>query len=90
MTERQFHDAVLRENAIPIELVRAELTGQKLTRDFKPSWRFYCFEGKDWIHLFTLSRYSGGAQVRVSPDGATTRPSPQPSHGVPGVESRAP
>ena len=26
MTNRQFHDAVLQENAIPIELVRASLT----------------------------------------------------------------
>ena len=39
MTERQFHDAVLRENAIPIEMIRASLTNQKLTRDFEPSWR---------------------------------------------------
>jgi uncharacterized protein (DUF885 family) len=27
MTERAFHDAVLRENAIPVELIRAALTG---------------------------------------------------------------
>jgi uncharacterized protein (DUF885 family) len=41
MTEAQFHDAVLRENAIPIEMIRASLTGQKLSRDFTSSWRFY-------------------------------------------------
>lgn len=41
MTNRQFHDAILQENAIPIEMIRASLTGTKLTRDFKPSWRFY-------------------------------------------------
>ncbi len=41
MTNRQFHDAVLKENAIPIELVRADLINQKLTRDFRPTWRFY-------------------------------------------------
>ncbi|HXE55444.1 MAG TPA: DUF885 family protein, partial [Tepidisphaeraceae bacterium] len=41
MTDRQFNDAVLRENAIPIEMIRADLTGQKLTRDFKTNWRFY-------------------------------------------------
>jgi len=41
MTNREFHDRVLYENSIPIELVRASLTGQKLTRDFKSSWRFY-------------------------------------------------
>jgi uncharacterized protein (DUF885 family) len=41
MTNRAFNDAVLKENRIPIELVRASLTKQKLTRDFKTSWRFY-------------------------------------------------
>jgi uncharacterized protein (DUF885 family) len=41
MTERDFHDAVLRENAIPIELIRASLTSQRLTRDFATQWRFY-------------------------------------------------
>lgn len=41
MTDKQFNDAVLRENTIPIEMIRADLTGQKLTRDFKSSWRFY-------------------------------------------------
>ena len=41
MTNRAFHDAVLKENRIPIEMVRASLTGQKLTRDFVSSWKFY-------------------------------------------------
>ncbi len=41
MTNRAFHDAILKENRIPIEMVRAILTKQKLTRDFKSSWRFY-------------------------------------------------
>jgi uncharacterized protein (DUF885 family) len=41
MTNRAFHDAILKENRIPIEMVRASLTQQKLTRDFKSSWRFY-------------------------------------------------
>jgi hypothetical protein len=40
MTNRAFHDFVLKENRIPIEMVRAALTKQKLTRDFKSSWRF--------------------------------------------------
>ncbi|HEV7398024.1 MAG TPA: DUF885 family protein [Pyrinomonadaceae bacterium] len=40
LTNRQFHDWVLKENRIPIEMVRAILTKQKLTRDFKTSWRF--------------------------------------------------
>jgi uncharacterized protein (DUF885 family) len=40
MTARQFNDAVLMENAIPIELIRASLQGEDLPRDWKPSWRF--------------------------------------------------
>src|SRR5712692_4049511 len=41
MTNRAFHDAVLRENRIPVEMIWASLTGQKLSRDFKPNWKFY-------------------------------------------------
>ncbi|HEY0426182.1 MAG TPA: DUF885 family protein [Pyrinomonadaceae bacterium] len=41
MTNRQFHDAILKEGPIPVEMVRAILTKQKLTKDFKPNWRFY-------------------------------------------------
>ncbi|MGH9949839.1 MAG: DUF885 family protein, partial [Pyrinomonadaceae bacterium] len=41
MTDRDFHDAILKEGAIPIEMVRAILTRQKLSRDQKPGWRFY-------------------------------------------------
>lgn len=40
MTPRAFHDAVLQENSIPIEMVRASLTHQPLTRDYKTQWRF--------------------------------------------------
>jgi len=40
MDYRTFHDAVLRENSIPIEMLRASLTGQELTRDFESTWRF--------------------------------------------------
>ena len=41
MTNREFHDAILKENSIPVEMVRASLTKQKLTRDFKSTWKFY-------------------------------------------------
>lgn len=41
MTNRAFHDRILRENSIPIELVRASLTGGALSRGFRSSWRFY-------------------------------------------------
>jgi hypothetical protein len=41
MTERAFHDAILQENSIPVELIRADLSGQPLTRNYKASWKFY-------------------------------------------------
>lgn len=41
MTIKEFHDAVLRENAMPVEMVRAILTNQQLPKNFKTSWRFY-------------------------------------------------
>jgi uncharacterized protein (DUF885 family) len=41
MTDRQFHDAILHENNMPIELLRADLENRSLTRDFKTNWKFY-------------------------------------------------
>lgn len=41
MTNKQFHDAILREGSIPVEMVRAILTKQPLKKDHKPSWRYY-------------------------------------------------
>jgi uncharacterized protein (DUF885 family) len=41
MSELAFHDAVLRENAIPIEMIRASLSEAELGRDFKAEWKFY-------------------------------------------------
>lgn len=41
MTNRTFHDAILKENRMPVEMLRAILTNQKLTRTFKSNWRFY-------------------------------------------------
>lgn len=41
MKQWEFHDAILRENSIPIELIRASLKEEKLERDFKSRWRFY-------------------------------------------------
>jgi uncharacterized protein (DUF885 family) len=40
MTDRAFHDTILKENHMPVEMVRAALTGQKLTRDYTPGWKF--------------------------------------------------
>ncbi len=41
MTNREFHDAILKENSIPIEMLRAKLIGQQLGRDHRSSWKFY-------------------------------------------------
>ncbi|HST23867.1 MAG TPA: DUF885 family protein, partial [Blastocatellia bacterium] len=41
MTNRAFHDFILKENRIPVEMVRALLTKQKLARDFSANWKFY-------------------------------------------------
>jgi uncharacterized protein (DUF885 family) len=41
MSERAFHDAILKENRMPIAMVRAALTGQPVTRDFRSDWKFY-------------------------------------------------
>ncbi len=41
MSYKQFHDAILHENAMPVEMVRAILTNQNLPRNFESSWKFY-------------------------------------------------
>jgi uncharacterized protein (DUF885 family) len=41
MTDRAFHDAVLQRGRMPVEMVRASLTPQPLTRDYRARWRFY-------------------------------------------------
>jgi len=41
MTYKQYHDAVLRENAMPVEMVRALLTNQSIKKNFKTNWKFY-------------------------------------------------
>lgn len=41
MTDRQFHDGVLKLNSIPVEMIRASLLNQKPTKHFQPGWRFY-------------------------------------------------
>lgn len=39
--EKVFHDFILKQNMMPVELLRTLLNQQALARDFKPSWRFY-------------------------------------------------
>jgi hypothetical protein len=41
MTNRAFHDALYREGNMPVEMVRLALNGQRVTRDYQPSWKFY-------------------------------------------------
>jgi uncharacterized protein (DUF885 family) len=41
MTNRAFHDAMYREGDIPVEMLRLALNGQKVTRDYRTSWKFY-------------------------------------------------
>lgn len=41
MTNKQYHDAVMHLNAMPVEMIRAILTNQSLSKDFKTNWRFY-------------------------------------------------
>jgi len=41
MSDREFHDTILKEGSIPVEMVRAILTKQKLSKDFRPDWKFY-------------------------------------------------
>ncbi len=40
MTNREFHDAILLGNRIPVEMVRASMEKLPLARDFKPHWKF--------------------------------------------------
>ncbi|MDR9415588.1 MAG: DUF885 family protein [Gracilimonas sp.] len=40
MTEKEFHDTILQNNSIPVAMVKALLTKQKLTPDFRSEWKF--------------------------------------------------
>jgi len=44
MTYKEFHDRVIKENYLPIEMLRATLTNQQLRRDFESGWKFYDFD----------------------------------------------
>jgi uncharacterized protein (DUF885 family) len=41
MTYKQYHDAVMHLNSMPVEMIRAILTNQPLSEDYKTKWRFY-------------------------------------------------
>jgi uncharacterized protein (DUF885 family) len=40
MTNRAFHDHVLKSGRMPIEMVRASVLGERLPRGYSPRWRF--------------------------------------------------
>ncbi len=46
MTNRQFHDTILREGPIPIEILRLILGKEPPSKTFKASWRFYPLESR--------------------------------------------
>lgn len=41
MSFKQYHDAIMHLNAMPVEMIRAILTKQPLEKDFSTKWRFY-------------------------------------------------
>jgi uncharacterized protein (DUF885 family) len=41
MSDRDFHDAILHEGPMPIEMLRADLKSGKLTPDIQTTWKFY-------------------------------------------------
>jgi hypothetical protein len=41
MTDREFHDHILKSGRMPIEMVRASVRGEAPPRDFTPRWRFH-------------------------------------------------
>lgn len=41
LAEKEFHDRILQANQMPIELLRALILDEDLSRDFKSKWKFY-------------------------------------------------
>ena len=41
MTDKQFHDAIMRQGNMPIALIRLAVMRDKLTRDMDINWKFY-------------------------------------------------
>jgi uncharacterized protein (DUF885 family) len=40
LSEREFHDRILHEGNIPVDMVRSILTGEPVTENYKATWRF--------------------------------------------------
>ena len=43
MTNREFHDAILKENYLPFELLRAKMLALPLSKEQLTAWKFYDF-----------------------------------------------
>lgn len=41
MTDKQFHDAVMHENQMPLAVLRSLLLGDEFEGEFDANWRFY-------------------------------------------------
>ncbi|KAM3473719.1 hypothetical protein MY8738_008225 [Beauveria namnaoensis] len=41
LSEKQFHDGIMRGGIMPVEMIRAVLFDLPLSPDYKPQWRFY-------------------------------------------------
>lgn len=41
MTYKQFHDTIMQQNSLPVDMLRAVMTNQQLTRDYQSNWKFY-------------------------------------------------
>ena len=41
MTNKAFHDEIMRQGNMPMALLRLRMTKQKLTRDMDINWKFY-------------------------------------------------
>lgn len=41
MTYQQFHDAVMQNNMLPVEMIRVILENKTISKDFKSNWKFY-------------------------------------------------
>lgn len=40
LSEKEFHDRILHEGSIPVDMIRMILTNQKMKEDYKTSWKF--------------------------------------------------
>ncbi|WP_218058539.1 DUF885 family protein [Allomuricauda sp. CP2A] len=41
MTDKEFHDRIITMNAMPVEMIKAIMTDQKISKNYKAKWKFY-------------------------------------------------